>query len=58
MAGVNLRTLQELGGWSSLDLVQRYAHLSDAHKAEAVERIIADRFPTVPQSRSRALSAV
>jgi site-specific recombinase XerD len=40
MAGVDLRTVQELGGWSSLDLVQRYAHLSPAHKAEAVERII------------------
>jgi site-specific recombinase XerD len=25
MAGVDLRTVQELGGWSSLDLVQRYA---------------------------------
>ena len=46
MAGVNLRAVQKLGGWSSLDLVQRYAHLSDAHKAEAVERIIADHSPT------------
>ena len=46
MAGVDLRTVQELGGWSSLDLVQRYAHLSPAHKVEAVERIIADHFPT------------
>ncbi len=39
MAGVDLRTVQELGGWSSLELVQRYAHLSPGHKAEAVERI-------------------
>jgi integrase len=39
MARVDLRTVQELGGWSTLDLVQRYAHLSPAHKAEAVERI-------------------
>jgi integrase len=41
MAGVDLRTVQELGGWSSLELVQRYAHLSPGHKAEAVERISA-----------------
>ena len=44
MAGVDLRTVQELGGWSSLELVQRYAHLSPGHKAEAVERIIAANF--------------
>jgi integrase len=46
MAGVDLRTVQELGGWSSLDLVQRYAHLSATHKAEAVERISAAHFST------------
>jgi site-specific recombinase XerD len=43
MAGVDLRTVQELGGWSALELVQRYTHLSPGHKAEAVERIIAER---------------
>jgi hypothetical protein len=46
MAGVNLRAVQELGGWSSLDLVQRYAHRNDAHKADAVERISAAHFTT------------
>lgn len=39
MAGVGLRTVQELGGWKTLAQVQRYAHLSEAHKAEAVERL-------------------
>jgi hypothetical protein len=39
MAGVDLRTIQELGGWKTLHLVERYSHLSPAHKAEAVERI-------------------
>ena len=39
MAGVDLRTVQELGGWSSLDLVQRYSHLAPGHLAAAVERI-------------------
>ena len=45
MAGVDLRTIQELGGWASLGMVQRYAHLSPTHKAEAVERI-SPNFPT------------
>ena len=44
MAGVDLRTIQELGGWRSLKMVERYAHLSPSHKAEAVERL-ASKFP-------------
>jgi integrase len=46
MAGVDLRTVQELGGWATLKMVERYAHLSPKHKAEAVERI-AEHFPTL-----------
>jgi integrase len=45
MAGVDPRTIQELGGWASLEMVERYTHLSPTHKAEAVERI-ASNFPT------------
>jgi len=44
MAGVDLRTVQELGGWKSLRMVERYGHLSPAHLAGAVERI-ADSSP-------------
>jgi site-specific recombinase XerD len=44
MAGVDLRTIQDLGGWKTLALVQRYSHLSASHRAEAVERI-AGKFP-------------
>jgi integrase len=49
MAGVNLRAVQELGGWSSLALVQRYAHLAPGHLSAAVEQIALERFdsPTV-----------
>ena len=50
IAGVGLRTIQELGGWKEIRMVQRYAHLSDQHKADAVERItgkIAENSPTV-----------
>jgi len=45
MAGVDLRTVQELGGWRTLDMVQRYAHLAPAHLHAAVERLVtAGRF--------------
>jgi hypothetical protein len=39
MAGVDLRTVQELGGWRSLKMVQRYSHLAPGHLHEAVERL-------------------
>jgi hypothetical protein len=45
MVGVGLRTIRELGGWPSLKMVERYAHLSPSHKAEAVERL-ASNVPT------------
>ena len=38
--GVDLRTVQELGGWATLSLVQRYAHVSPSRKAEAVEGLV------------------
>jgi integrase len=44
MVGEGLRTVQELGGWKTLDLVQRYSHLSPSHKAQAVERISRENF--------------
>ena len=38
MAGVDPRTIQELGGWRTASMVQRYAHLAPAHLRAAVER--------------------
>jgi integrase len=35
--GVDDRTLQELGGWKTLKMVQRYSHTNDRRKAEAVK---------------------
>lgn len=49
MAGVDLRTVQELGGWRTLAMVQRYAHLAPDHLRQAVERIVA---APVPGTRS------
>jgi site-specific recombinase XerD len=40
MAGVDLRTVQELGGWKTLSMVQRYAHLAPSHLQAAVERLV------------------
>ena len=40
MAGVDLLTLKEVGGWKTMTMVQRYAHLSPGHLHEAVERLV------------------
>ena len=57
MNGADLRTVQELGGWKSMSMVERYSHLSDRHKAEAVELIGRKNFTTLsttPQNREVA----
>ena len=45
--GVDLRTVQELGGWATLSLIQRYAHVSPSRKAEAVERLVRNNSTTL-----------
>jgi integrase len=40
MEGVDLLTIKELGGWKSLTMVQRYAHLSPSHRRTAIERLV------------------
>ncbi|WP_342220530.1 integrase [Rickettsiella endosymbiont of Miltochrista miniata] len=37
--GTSLYELQQLGGWSSFDMVLRYAHLSSHHLKKAAERV-------------------
>jgi integrase len=39
MSGVRLEELQRLGGWKTSQMVQRYAHLSSEHLAEAAARV-------------------
>jgi hypothetical protein len=37
--GTPLHELQQLGGWSTYEMVLRYAHLSSEHLRTAAERI-------------------
>jgi integrase len=37
--GVDAKTVAELGGWSRLEMLDRYTHTSSKRKAEAVERL-------------------
>ena len=38
-SGTSLQELQQLGGWSSFEMVLRYAHLSSDHLLKAAERV-------------------
>lgn len=41
-AGTPLNVLQELGGWASAEMVQRYAHLGAGHLRAHAERIVSN----------------
>lgn len=43
MAGVDLKTVQELMGHKTIAMTARYAHLSPAHKLSALERLVTAR---------------
>jgi len=45
MAGVDIRTVQELGGWRTLSQVERYSHLAPEHLHAAVERLVVPARP-------------
>ena len=52
MEGVDLRTIQELGGWKSLTMVGRYSHLSPGHRQTAIERLATRK----PEQTERAVA--
>ena len=39
MAGVDLLTVQKLGGWKSIKMVERYATFSNRHEIQAINKI-------------------
>jgi site-specific recombinase XerD len=43
MAGVDLKTVQELMGHKTIAMTARYAHLSPEHKLSALERLVSPR---------------
>jgi integrase len=49
MEQVDVLTIKELGGWKTLSMVQRYAHLSPGHQRQAIERLVT-RVVSVPPS--------
>jgi len=63
MAGVDLRTVQELLGHQSATMTQRYAHLSPEHQLDAVRKLdsggrSAIRTATSPEDAKTAARAV
>ena len=54
MAGTDLRTIQEPGGWRSIKMVERDAHLSDEHKRAAIEGLSRETMDTVFPSSENA----
>ncbi|MCH7805150.1 MAG: site-specific integrase [Acidobacteria bacterium] len=62
MAGVDARTIQELGGWKNMAMVERYTHLSPDHKVAAIRKLrnnVPDIFTTEAElGKDRKLEAV
>lgn len=55
MAGVDARTIQELGGWKNLKMVERYAHLIPDHKVAAIRKLrdnVPEIFTTTTEKES------
>jgi site-specific recombinase XerD len=56
MAGVDLRTVQELAVHKDIKMTVRYAHLAPAHKLAAVDRLAEHRREQERAKRSEATS--
>ncbi|MGH8680911.1 MAG: hypothetical protein ACREVP_05315 [Burkholderiales bacterium] len=56
-AGTPIHELQELGGWESVEMVRRYAHLAPEHLAKAAARILPLGTKTATADGTRSASA-
>ena len=56
MAGVDLRTVQELAGHKDIKMTVRYAHLAPAHKLAAVDKLAKYRREQEKVERSKIKS--
>jgi hypothetical protein len=52
MTGAELLTIKEVGGWRTLAMVQRYAHLAPGHLQAAVERLVSPQEDAVELARN------
>ena len=62
MAGADARTIQELGGWKKLEMVERYTYLVPDHKVAALQKLrnsVPDIFTTpAEEEKENELQAV
>jgi site-specific recombinase XerC len=58
MAGVDLRTVQELLGHRSIVMTMRYAHLSPEHSQKALEKLCQPSATTTATEADASLNAV
>jgi hypothetical protein len=54
MEQVDVLTIKELGGWKTLSMVQRYAHLSPGHQRQAIERLVTRQVSAKPAEAGTA----
>jgi hypothetical protein len=60
MAGVPIRTIQELMGHETMDMTLKYAHLTEGHQREAMDKLQhqLQRISNTPRSGTKSSSRI